>query len=397
MPTAATAAAPPYAIMSERNAGLKSEAGPPKSRLRLRTLWGLAFVGLGVQEMLAWAQFMPFNFGWLMRLARDDWMEPFAGLISLAVGGALAGPAIVEAFSGRDNARKRARRTALAWGCLAGIAGLAIIETLIPSRDALPGSGRSAALPRSARQLAVVWSVFAVTGTAGFIVARRRDVGFQKLIVPVQRGNEIWNLELKAEVAFRAVARNEEARQLLEQRLEFVQAEVGAKFDELCEPLIQESADLCTIDNTARLHLDVGHVFKRYADFHRRLAATRKRLCEDIREAAYKSIYDLLENQLPGQDFAPGFADEVRVTISHPVLTDTISLQRRRSEWDETLRTVVHAGAESGTRIVGEWLERAARGEVSVEEVPLAAQALQALAQGSAEDSKVKALTLDAS
>jgi len=71
----------------------------------------------------------------------------------------------------------------------------------------------------------------------------------------------------------------------------------------------------------------------------------------------------------------------VNVSISHPVLADTLSLQNRRDEWDETLRTIVSIGAEKGNEIVGEWIQRAAKGEVSVEEVPAAVEALRALCQ----------------
>jgi hypothetical protein len=179
----------------------------------------------------------------------------------------------------------------------------------------------------------------------------------------------------------RAVPKNEDACKLAEQRVSFIQARVGAKFDQFCEPLVKESADLSTIDNTARLQMDVGHVFKRYADFHRRLASKRHDLCEDLMQAAHEATVDLLEHKLPGQTLRVGMVDGVNVSISHPVLADTLSLQNRRDEWDETLRTIVSIGAEKGNEIVGEWIQRAAKGEVSVEEVPAAVEALRALCQ----------------
>ena len=73
------------------------------------------------------------------------------------------------------------------------------------------------------------------------------------MLIPLSRSNEIWRLSIKVEVAFRAFPRNREVCRMVAQRAEFVQAEVGAKFDELRKHLIKESADLSTIDSTARL------------------------------------------------------------------------------------------------------------------------------------------------
>src|SRR5437660_5435791 len=129
-------------------------------------------------------------------------------------------------------------------------------------------------------------------------------------------------MRMKVELAIRELPKNEEACRLAAQRLEFIQARVGSQFDDFCAPLIKESADLSTIDNTARLQMDVGHVFKRYAEFHRRLAEMRHNLCEDLMKASYDAVVGLLERDLPGQSLRIGVDDGVKVSISHPVLTD---------------------------------------------------------------------------
>jgi hypothetical protein len=169
------------------------------------------------------------------------------------------------------------------------------------------------------------------------------------------------------------------------QRVHFVQALVGAKFDKLCEPLIKESADLSTIDSTARLQMDVGHVFKRYADFHRRLAEMRHRLAEELLEVTEDAVLNLLEKRLPGLNLGESVGRDIKISISHPILNDTVTLQQRRAEWDETLRSIVSIGAETGNQIIGDWLDRAARGDISQEEVPVAVDALRALCQRSGE------------
>jgi hypothetical protein len=259
------------------------------------------------------------------------------------------------------------------------------LETLVPSTDVLPLVGHGARLSRDSRQMALLALIVSSAGTAGFLIMRTRDVGFWKLLLPLQRENEIWNLSIKVELAFRALGHNEELLRMIEQRIHFVQAEVGAKFDRLCEPLIKESADLSTIDSTARLQMDVGHVFKRYADFHRRLAETRARLCEELMEVTYEAVLNLLENHLPGLNLRKRVGRDIKISISHAVLNDTAMLRRRRVEWDETLRGIVSIGAETGNQIVGDWLQRAARGEISREEAPAAAQALRALCQGASD------------
>jgi hypothetical protein len=357
------------------------------SKLRLRYIAGVACIVLGVQDLAAWSQFVSFDSGWLMRIAGGDWLEPMAGLILVGYGAFLAGPSVMQAFSLWDTERKVARQTALVAGFVAALAAVYALETLVPSTDVLPVVGHGGRLSRDSRQMAILALLVCSGGIAGFLIMRTKDVGFWKLLLPVQRENEIWSLSIKMELAFRAVGANEELLRMIEHRIHFVQAEVGAKFDRLCEPLIKESADLSTIDSTARLQMDVGHVFKRYADFHRHLAETRHRLCDQLMELTYDAVLNLFENHLPGLNLRKGIGRDIKISISHPVLNDTAMLQRRRAEWDETLRSIVSIGAETGNQIIGDWLERAARGDISREDVPTAAQALRALCQMSGEDS----------
>src|SRR6185436_13774034 len=108
-----------------------------------------------------------------------------------------------------------------------------------------------------ARRAGLIGLIVAVTGFAGFVLLRRRDVGFWTVSLPMQRDNEIWRLTIKADVAFRALPQNEEVYQLFKERSDFVLAHIGAKFDKLCQQIIKDSADLSTIDSTARLQMDV--------------------------------------------------------------------------------------------------------------------------------------------
>jgi hypothetical protein len=357
------------------------------SKLRVRYILGVACALLGIQDVAAWAQFISIDSGWLMRIAGGDWLEPIGGLILMGLGAFLAGPSLMQCFSLWDAERKAARQTALVAGFVAGMAAVYAIETLIPSTDVIPLVGHGTPLSRTSRQMAVLALLVCSAGIAGFLIMRARDVGFWKVMLPLQRENEIWNLSIKVEMAFRATGANEELLRMIEQRIHFVQAEVGAKFDKLCESLIKESADLSTIDSTARLQMDVGHVFKRYADFHRHLAEMRHRLCEELMKLTGEAVLNLLENNLPGINLRKGIGRDIKISVSHAVLNDTAMLRRRRTEWDETLRGIVSIGAETGNQIIGDWLERAARGDISREEVPAAVQALRALCQRSDGDS----------
>jgi len=356
------------------------------SKLRLRYILGVACAVLGAQDVAAWAQFISFDSGWLMRIAGGDWLEPIAGLILMAIGAIVAGPNVAQCFSIRDVERKIARQTALVAGFVAGLAAVYALETLIPSTDVLPFVGHKVGLSRDSRQMALLALLISAAGVVGFLVMRSRDVGFWKIAFPLQRENEIWGLNIKVELDFRALETNYEACEMVGQRVHFVQAQVGAKFDRFCEPLIKESADLSTIDSTARLQMDVGHVFKRYADFHRRLAETRHRLAEDLLEVTEEAVLNLLESRLPGLNLRGAVGREIKICISHPVLNDTAALQLRRVEWDETLRSIVSIGAETGNQIIGDWLNRAARGDISQEEVPVAVRALRALCERSGQD-----------
>jgi hypothetical protein len=357
---------------------LKKNSEEPFSALKPICIVGIFCAFTGGQDLAGWAEVFSNEPAWLTRVM-GDWLEPVAGLL-LVIGGLwMVGPCLVQGFTSRDLARKRARQGALVSAIVAGIAGVYALEAFVPSRDVLPFFGNGAVLERASRQTALVCLGLSFGGFAGFFWLRRKDAGFWKVILPVRRENEIWGMSFKAEIAVRAVEENREARRMLEHRAEFVQAEVSARFDYLCEPLIKESADLATIDSTARLQMDVGHVFKRYADFHRRLAEVKRRVGELVMEAAYATVLEMLEKNLPGQSLRVGISEGISLSISRPLLNDSLTLIERRKEWEETMRSVVSIGAEKGNQIVGEWLERAARGEISVEEVPEAAQALRAL------------------
>jgi hypothetical protein len=353
------------------------------SKLRVRYIFGVVCAILGAQDVAAWGQFISFDSGWLMRIAGGDWLEPMAGIILIGIGAVVAAPNLAQCFSVRDLERRMARQTALVAGFVAAIAAVYALETLIPSSDVLPLVGRKVALGREARQIGLLALLVSSAGVIGFLVMRARDVGFWKIIFPLQRENEIWGLSIKVELAIRALESNYEVCQMIGQRVHFVQALVGAKFDKLCEPLIKESADLSTIDSTARLQMDVGHVFKRYADFHRRLAEMRHRLAEELLEVTEEAVLNLLEKRLPGLNLGEAVGRDIKISISHPILNDTMTLQQRRAEWDETLRSIVSVAAETGNEIIGDWLDRAARGDISQEEVPMAVEALRALCQGS--------------
>jgi hypothetical protein len=353
------------------------------SHLKLRCVLGIACLAVSIQDLLAWAQFTSYGSGWLTKLAGGEWLEPATGLVLGVAGAVLAGPSLALAFVGRDAQRAKARRAALGAALLAGLGFTYAVESLVPSTAALPLFGDGRPLAKESRRSAVIGLTLGLVGLAGFLAWRRKDVGFESQTLRVERSNDIWKLTLRVELAFRALAENEEAYHMVAERVEFIKAEVGAKFDQLCEPLVKESANLATIDSTARLQLDVGHVFKRYADFHRRLAETRHHLGEDIRKAAYDAVANLLEHQLPGQGLSVGPDSQVKISIAHPVLTDTPTLQRRRAEWDSTLRSVVTIGAETGNQIIGDWIDRAARGEISQADLPGAVQALRALCQNS--------------
>jgi hypothetical protein len=95
------------------------------------------------------------------------------------------------------------------------------------------------------------------------------------------------------------------------------------------------------------------------------------------------AIEDVLDNQLTGQSIRADNENEVKITVSFPVLQDNESLKRRRSEWDETMRSVVSIGAATGNQIIGDWIDRAVRGDISTDDIPAAAQLIRSLAQRS--------------
>jgi hypothetical protein len=354
----------------------------PQSTLRASSIFGMFCVVLGAKDLLAWTEFISPQSGWLVTLAGSDWMQPMAGLAFMAVGAALTARSVTRCFSVRDRMRRNATRWAVLTALVSGAALTYGLETLVPSRDILI-FGNGVRLPTDARRAGVIGLVVAAGGLAVFLWMRRRDVGFWRIVFPLQRDNEIWRMTIKTEVAFRARPKNEEACAMLRQRTDFLQAEIGAKFDKLCLPLIKESADLSKIDSTARLQMDVGHIFKRYADFHAHLAETRQNACEELMEETRAAIEDVLDNQLTGQSIRADDENEVKILVSYPVLEDNETLKRRRAEWDETMRSVVSIGAATGNQIIGDWIDRAVRGDISAEDIPAAAQLIRSLAQGS--------------
>ena len=363
----------------------------PQSHLKIRCIFGFMFMALGLQDLLAWAEVLGPEIGWINKVTGID-LQPVAGLALFIAGAAMGWRPLVDCFSGRDRERNRARRLALACAAVCGLSLLFSIETLAPSRFALTHGQQR----REAKRAALAGLALAAAGLACFVLARRRDVGFWQLLFPLQRENEIWKLSIKAEVAFRALPQNQEAYQMLTDRAEFLQAQVGGKFDQLCQQLIKESADLSTIDSTARLQMDVGHIFKRYADFHARLATTRHRLCEELMRVTSEAVMDVIENRLPGQHMRAAGDRDLKVSISYPVLQDTEALKKRRTEWDQTLRGVVEIGAATGNQIIGEWIDRAARGDISADEMPTAVQLIRSLCQHSESSGRTSNLALPA-
>jgi len=111
----------------------------------------------------------------------------------------------------------------------------------------------------------------------------------------------------------------------------------------------------------------------------------RHRLAEDLLEVTEEAVMNLLEKRLPGLNLGAAVGRDIKISISHPILNDTVTLQQRRAEWDKTLRSIVSIGAETGNQIIGDWLDRAARGDISQEEVPVAMEVLRALCRRSGE------------
>jgi hypothetical protein len=352
------------------------ESEETNSKLQLRSILGLTFLLLGCKDLLAWTQVISPEYAWLIRLTGAEWVHPIAGLFFMVLGSALSWNSVMQCFSLRDAERLKARRLAMCGAFVCGAALLFSLETLIPSRDLFVAGG--APLPKSARQEGLAGGAVGAAAFVWFMLMRRRDAGFWTMAIPLERNNEIWRLSVKVEIAFRALPENEEVRRLVEQRKEFVQAEVGVKFDKLCEQLIKNFADLSTFDSTARLQMDAGHFFRRYADFHRRLAETRGHMFDEVMKVANDAVSNVLENKLPGQHVRMGEDRHVKVSIAHPVLDDAMALQKRRSEWDQTLRTIVSDGAVTGNQIVGDWIDRASRGQVTPEQTPVFVQLMRA-------------------
>jgi hypothetical protein len=353
-----------------------------RSTLNASSIFGMFCLVLGAKDLLAWTEILSPRSGWLVRLMGGDWMQPVAGLVFITLGVALTARSIARCFTAQDIVRRNAARAAVISAFISGAGLTYALETLIPSRDILV-LGNGVRLDTAARRAGVVGLGVASLGFAAFLIMRRKDVGFWRVSFPLQRDNEIWRMSIKAEVAFRARFKYEEDYAMLQQRGEFLQAQIGAKFDRLCLPLIKESAELSKIESTARLQMDVGNIFKRYADFHARVAETRQEACEELMEETRATVEDVLDNQLIGQTIRANDENEVKITVSFPVLQDNESLKRRRAEWDETMRSVVSIGAATGNQIIGDWIDRAVRGDISAEDIPAAALMIRALAQRS--------------
>ena len=111
---------------------------------------------MGVIDLLAWAEIISPKAGWVIRISGVDWLQPLVGLAIVVIGALLAGSDCLQAFAGRDEERKKARRSAMLAAAIAGGALVFTLETLIPTRDvhvfesrhpllrALAGAGSSA-------------------------------------------------------------------------------------------------------------------------------------------------------------------------------------------------------------------------------------------------------------
>src|SRR5438309_167789 len=158
----------------------------PQSHLKIRCIFGIMFVALGAKDLLAWAEVIDPEMGWLLKVTGADWLQPLAGLTLFIAGAVMSWRALVDCFSGRDEERSRARRLALVCATVAGVALLFALETLVPSRASFTqGHG----LDRDSKRAGLLALGFAAAGLAGFILVRRRDVGFWQVLFPLQREN----------------------------------------------------------------------------------------------------------------------------------------------------------------------------------------------------------------
>src|SRR4051812_39426748 len=189
----------------------------PQSTLKPISIFGMFCLVLGAKDLLAWTEIISPQSGWLVSLSGTDWMQPMAGLAFMAIGAALTARSITRCFSARDGMRRNATRGAVLAAFISGAALTYALETLIPSRDILV-LGNGVRLPTDARRAGVIGLMVAAAGLATFLWMRRRDVGFWRVVFPLQRDNEIWRMTIKAEVAFRARPKNEEAHAMLQQR-----------------------------------------------------------------------------------------------------------------------------------------------------------------------------------
>src|SRR3954469_11420331 len=184
------------------------------SKLRLYSILGVFCLVLGTKDLLAWAVIIDPESGWLIQLTGAKSLQPICGLILALLGAGLTGPTLMQCFSVRDTDRKKARRAAALAALVCGAGMVYALETLLPSRESFRAEH---SLNRDTRRAGLAGLFVAGAGLVGFVLMRRRDVGFWTTTIPLSRDNEIWRLSVKVEVAFRALPENEEAYRMVGQ------------------------------------------------------------------------------------------------------------------------------------------------------------------------------------
>src|SRR4051794_3174060 len=113
----------------------KSHGEELTSKLGAHSILGCACLVLGSMDLLAWADIISPDSGWVTRISGVDWLQPLLGLAIIVIGSLLAGSDCLQAFAGRDEERKKARRSAMIAAVIAGAALVFTLETLVPARD----------------------------------------------------------------------------------------------------------------------------------------------------------------------------------------------------------------------------------------------------------------------
>src|ERR1043165_876800 len=212
-----------YALAFEPMKSQTKSAENGNSNLTVRCIFGFFLVILAVKDLLAWAEFTSVESGWLMRVTGAEWAQPFGGLAMAVFGIILSGPGLMRCFGVRDSFRRSARRLAIVAAFICAAALVYTLDVTVPSKEILFFQ-RGKYLSTEARQAGLGGLLAAVAAFAGFVFLRRRDVGFWKVALPIRRDNDIWSMSMKAEIALRAVAKNDEAYRLLEERAEYIQS-----------------------------------------------------------------------------------------------------------------------------------------------------------------------------